>query len=208
MELGRADPEMFAALWTRLGARSDPAFVYALIADAYAQPHRHYHTLEHIGRLLALFHPVRRRRRAPDAAELALWLHDVVYDPRATDNEERSAALARQLLHAGGIGSAIADLAAALILETNHAAPPDDLDARYVVDVDLSILGATPEEFDRYEAQIRAEHAFRSEAEYRQRRSRLLQALLDRPGIFLTAEFAAFEAPARANLARSLARLG
>ena len=203
-----ATPERFAALWSRLGALSDPEFVYALIADAYGEPHRHYHTLEHIGRLLALFHTVRRRLAAPDAAELALWLHDVVYDPRATDNEEKSAAFARQVCTTGGIKPEVAELTAALILATKHTAPPEAPDARYVVDVDLSILGAPPEEFDRYEVQIKAEQAFRPDGEFRQRRARILRAFLDRPRIFLTPEFAAYEAPARANLARALSRLG
>jgi predicted metal-dependent HD superfamily phosphohydrolase len=131
-----------------------------------------------------------------------------VYDPRAADNEEKSAAFARQTLQAGGVKAEVAALTAAFILATTHATPPEDPDARYVVDVDLSILGAPPEEFDRYEAQIRAEHSFRPDAEFRERRTRLLRALLDRRRIFLTPEFAAFEAPARANLARSLMRLG
>ena len=207
MDLGRASPERFAALWSRLGALSDPAIVYALIAAAYGEPHRRYHTLDHIGRLLALCHTVRGRLAAADAAELALWLHDVVYDPRATDNEEKSAAFARQTLQAGAVSPEVAELTAGMILATKHAAPPEDPDACYVVDVDLSILGAPPAEFDRYEAQIREEHSFNSEVEFRKRRARILKAFLDRPRIFLTPEFAAFEAPARANLARSLKRL-
>lgn len=207
MELGRASLERFAALWRRLGALSDPAFVYALISTAYGEPHRQYHTLEHIGRILALFHPLRRRLLAPDAAELALWLHDVAYDPRATDNEEKSAAFARQALAAGGVGPEVADRTAALILATTHTAPPEDPDARYVVDVDLSILGTPPGEFARYEAQIRTEQSFRSEEEFRERRAKILQSFLERPKIFLTPEFAAFEAPARVNLARSLSHL-
>ncbi len=206
MELGRASRERFAALWSRLGARSDPAVVYALIAAADGEPHRHYHTLEHIGRILALFDTVRRRLQAPDAAELALWLHDVVYDPRADDNEEKSAEFARQVLEAGAVSPEVAQLTAALILATRHAVPLGDPDACYVMDVDLSILGASPEEFERYEAQIRAEQWFRSDEEYRRHRAGVLRAFLDRPRIFVTAEFAVFEAPARANLLRSLSR--
>jgi len=61
--------------------------------------------------------------------------------------------------------------------------------------------------FDRHERQVRQEYFFRSETEWsRERRPSLLRAFLDRPRIFLTPEFA-FEAPARANLTRSLARL-
>jgi predicted metal-dependent HD superfamily phosphohydrolase len=147
------------------------------------------------------------RLRRPAEAELAVWLHDVVYDPRASDNEERSAAMARQMLEEGEVSPAVADAVGALILATRHAEPPEDHDARYVVDADLSILGATPFEFDRYERQVRQEYFFVSETEWRERRPRILRRFLLRERIFETAEFASFEAPARANLERSLRRL-
>ena len=150
---------------------------------------------------------MRDRLRRPDEAELAVWLHDLVYDPRAADNEERSAEIGARWLAEGGVDSARAERLRALVLATRHSAPPDDHDARYVVDADLSILGATPDEFERYETQVRREYAFRSETEWREGRARLLRRFLERPALFLTPEFARFEAPARANLARSIARL-
>ena len=94
-----------------------------------------------------------------------------------------------------------------MILATRHVDPPEDPDAQYVVDADLSILGGTPVEFDRYERQIRQEYAFRSETEWREGRARILRVFLDRPRIFLTRESVRFEGPARANLERSLRRL-
>ena len=207
MTAGRVSLDAWSALWRRLGARSDPRALHAEIADAYAEPHRHYHTLEHIARALGLFDGARERVRDADAAELALWLHDVIYDPRAGDNEARSAAYAVRLLHEGGVASAAAERVAALIMATRHVEPPEDADACYVVDADLAILGAAPGEFDRYERQVREEYSFRAEAEWRQGRARILRVLLDRPRIFLTPEFTRFEAPARANLERSLRRL-
>jgi predicted metal-dependent HD superfamily phosphohydrolase len=150
---------------------------------------------------------VRDRLRRPAESELAVWLHDVVYDPRATDNEERSADLAEGLLVAGGVAAAVAAVRA-LILATRHAAPPEEHDARYVVDADLAILGADPAAFDRYEAQVRREYAHVPDAEWRERRPRVLRRFLDRERIYQTPEFARLEAPARANLARSLLRLG
>jgi predicted metal-dependent HD superfamily phosphohydrolase len=203
----RVSLEAWSALWTRLGARSDPRPLHAIVLARYAEPHRAYHTDEHIARTLTLFDGVRRHLRQPDEAELAVWLHDLVYDPRAADNEARSADLAAGWLAEGGADAARGERVRALILATRHAAPPEEPDARYVVDADLSILGAAPADFDRYELQVREEYRFRSEAEWRAGRSRLLRGFLDHPRLFLTPEFAVFEAPARANLARSLARL-
>jgi predicted metal-dependent HD superfamily phosphohydrolase len=176
------------------------------VLHAYAEPHRHYHTDEHIARTLAVLDGVRDRLRRPAEAELAVWLHDVIYDPRAKDNEERSADLAEELLVAGGAAGAVLAVRA-LILATRHVEPPEEHDARYVVDADLSILGAGPAEFDRYEAQVRREYAFVPDAEWRERRPGVLRRFLDRERIYETPEFAALEATARTNLTRSLLRL-
>ena len=207
MTAERTSLEAWSALWRSLGARSDPRPLHGEIRRAYAEPHRHYHTLEHVAHALALFDGARARVRDADAAELALWLHDLVYDPRAGDNEARSAAHGARILGEGGVPPGVAARVTDLIMATRHAGPPEDPDAQYVVDADLSILGATPAEFDRYERQVRLEYAFRSDDEWREGRARLLRAFLDRPRIFLTGEFARLESPARANLERSLRRL-
>ncbi len=210
MTAGPADRlslEAWSDLWRRLEARSDPRPLHLAVQRAYTEPHRRYHTLEHIVRILGLLDGVRGRLRHPEEAELALWLHNLVYNPRATDNEERSAARARRVLDEGGVSGAAADRIEALILSTRHAGPPEEHDARYVGDADLSILGATEFEFDRYERQVRQEYFFMRGPEWRERRAELLRHFLDRPRIFLTPDFGSFEAPARANLARSLARL-
>jgi len=203
----RLSLEAWSALWIRLGARSDPRPLHAAVLARYAEAHRAYHTGEHIARTLTLLDGVRGRLYRPDEAELAVWLHDLVYDPRATDNEARSAEHAASWLAEGGADAARRERVRALILATRHAATPTEHDARYVVDVDLAILGATPADFDRYEIQVREEYRFRSESEWRTGRARLLRGFLARPRLFVTPEFALFEEPARANLARSIARL-
>ena len=204
---GRVSLDAWRDLWRRLGARSDPEPGHHAVLAAYAEPHRHYHTAEHIARTLRLLDEASTRLTRPAEAELAVWLHDVVYDPRADDNEARSADRAEALLREGGATPGVIAAVREMILATRHAAPPEEHDARYVVDADLSILGAPAGEFDRYEDQVRREYAFVPETEWRERRPRLLGRFLDRGPIFQTPEFARFEAAARANLARSIARL-
>lgn len=193
-----------------MGAATDPAPLHREIATAYGEAHRHYHTLEHIARVLALWDTMRAGPREPDEVELALWLHDLVYDPRAADNEERSARQAERSLGEAGIAPDRIARIAGLILATRHLeeGPPPGGDARWVLDVDLCILGAPPAEFARYERQVREEYRFRSEAEWRAGRRRVLGAFLARPRIFLTAECAHLEGRARRNLARALRALG
>src|SRR5262245_31683876 len=167
MDLARLSIEAWSGLWSRLGARSDARPLHAVVLACYGEPHRAYHTAEHIARVLPLLDAVRARLREPDEAELALWLHDLVYDPRGADNEARSADIAAEWLAAGGAPTERRERVRALIMATRHAAPPEEHDARYVMDADLSILGAPPAEFDRYEWQVRREYAFVPAAESR-----------------------------------------
>ena len=68
--------------------------VFDRLVSAYSEPHRFYHTLEHLSEMFKV--AARLSDAADNAApvQLGIWFHDAVYDPRVTDNEERSAALA------------------------------------------------------------------------------------------------------------------
>ena len=111
------------------------------LAARYREPHRAYHTLAHVEHVLRQFDGVRHLANDPDAVELALWFHDVVYDLGSGSNEEDSAALARAAALEMGMSEARADRASNLVLATKHNAAPTQADARLVVDIDLSILG-------------------------------------------------------------------
>jgi predicted metal-dependent HD superfamily phosphohydrolase len=176
----------------------------------YAAPGRAYHSLQHLRECIALLEPALPLVRHPAELELALWFHDAVYDPGADSNEARSAELACQALEAAGVGAAVGQRVSALILATRHDAVPADPDAQLLVDVDLSILGASPQRFDEYERQIQQEYAGCVPAErFKAGRRALLQQLLVRPSLYATEHFRQrLEAPARANLARALRRWG
>jgi predicted metal-dependent HD superfamily phosphohydrolase len=175
----------------------------------YESSDRAYHDRRHLEECLEQLAAARHLLRRPDEAEAAIWFHDAVYDPRADDNEERSADLADDLL--GTAGASTEDLAEIrrLILATGHRGgrnPQDD--AAVVTDVDLSIFGSDPARFDEYERDIRREYAFATEADFRRRRAQILEAFLARPSIYATRWFIErLEAKARANLARSIEAL-
>ncbi len=196
-------------LWQRLGARSSPEPIFEELLQAYQQPHRAYHTLDHIQDCLVQFDSARHIAEFPNEVELALWCHDVIYDPHAADNEVQSAAWTTRVLREANIASMkVIERVTALILTTQHHTLPDDPDAALVVDIDLSILGQPVVEFDRYEAAIRQEYQWVPEAAYRQARLRVLESFLTRPSIYQTATFRErHEAQAQANLARSIRHL-
>ena len=176
-----------------------PTAITARWAAQLGEPQRHYHDLTHIEQLLAAL---------PDAAatrELvaAIWLHDIVYDPRAGDNEERSADQARMDLADSGID---ADAVTALILGTKRH-DGDGAAQRLLNDLDLSILAAPATAYDRYAAAIRAEYAHVPDAAYRTGRAAVLRGFLAQPALYADAPFTALEPQARANLAREIAGL-
>ncbi|TIV07105.1 MAG: hypothetical protein E5W00_16425, partial [Mesorhizobium sp.] len=76
------------------------------------------------------------------------------------------------------------------------------------LDMDLAILGATPDAFDAYEQAVRREYGWVQEPMWRAGRSAVLTSFLARPHIFHTEEFRQrFEPQARQNMARSLKAL-
>lgn len=195
-------------LWQRLKGQTKPEPLYKALITLYAEPHRAYHTLNHIKDCLSLFESVKHSVAQPNVVEMALWLHDIIYDPHAADNEEQSAAWAVEMMQAAQMEEKTIEAVFELILATKHTSIPNNGDAQLMVDIDLSILGQPPKLFDQYEAQIRIEYQWVPMEQYRRGRSQILQSFLDRDTIYQTRFFQAqFEAQARKNLARSLGRL-
>ena len=196
------------AFWIRAGASGDPEPLWRSLSARYEEPHRAYHTLRHIAHCLDELESVRGLAEDPVAVEMALWYHDAVYDPRAKDNEEQSAGIAAQAAAAMGLPAAFGARVAGLILVSTHLSPPTDAAPRLFADIDLSILGQAEDAFDEYERQVRVEYSWVPEPAFRAGRSAILQSLLDRPSIYGTDFFREkYEAAARRNLSRSIARL-
>ena len=193
--------------WRALGARADRKLYRNLVAR-YREPHRRYHTLEHLACCFERFDEARALAVRPGEVALALWFHDAEYEPRRTDNEARSATWARGAIAAAGLSAAVGARVGASILATRHRHLPRDPDARLVVDIDLAILGAEPERFDAYERRIREEYAGMPEAEFRAGRGALLERLQARTTLYGTPHFqSCCERRARLNIARSLERM-
>jgi predicted metal-dependent HD superfamily phosphohydrolase len=185
------------------------AGVWEALTGRYAEPHRHYHNLAHVGACLHEFAPVSRLVADPLVLELAIWFHDVIYDTHAGDNELRSAELAGELLGSAGLESDRLVTVRELIMATRHDEPVPSGDAAWMVDIDLTILGQPRARYARFEEQIRAEYAWVAPATYSAERTRVLERFLRRPRLFQTVRFAdRYEATARANLAWAIGQLG
>lgn len=210
-----SDPACLARLRARwrdhtagLDARRADAAFDGIVA-AYSEPHRAYHTLAHLDFLFA-----RLDEHAGDAAEparlaFAAWYHDIIYDTARSDNEARSAERAETELAALGLEAGLVARIAALIRATAaHQAGGSDRDDALFLDADFAILGADPETYRRYAAEVRREYARLDDATWRAGRGAFLRKALTQTRFFLTDRFeATYGAAARANIAAELAAL-
>jgi predicted metal-dependent HD superfamily phosphohydrolase len=212
-------PERHNALrqsWVKLLARyavtpAAAAPPFDLLSAAYSAPDRHYHTHEHLDEVFRVAGRLSTITDDTGPLQLAIWFHDAVYDPRAKDNEPRSADLAVDLLGPIGVPASTLERVVRLILATAHRPddpPPGDRDTAILLDADLAILGAPEERYARYAVDIRQEYAWVPDAEYRNGRAAVLEVFLRRPRIYCNdLLFQEIEGRARANMRAEVASL-
>ncbi|MEE4380287.1 MAG: hypothetical protein V2J55_22600 [Candidatus Competibacteraceae bacterium] len=202
------DITRFLRLWEKVpvdSSRIKPEQIHAELVTRYSEPHRHYHTCEHIGHCLNQLELASAEIDHPAAVGIALWFHDVIYDPRATDNEQQSAELFMRWVgdHADPQFSEIVYEA---ILITKHREIPRTLTEQFVVDIDLSSFGLPEPVFDQNSRDIRAEYAHVPDAEFFPAHLKFLESLFAKPTLYFTDFFHThYEAIARANFQRLLA---
>lgn len=195
-------------MMNRLGATCGIEEIFRILTDCYNEPHRAYHTMQHIRECLMQFDNVAEMAENPDHIEAAIWFHDAVYDPKSHDNEEKSAELAYRYLTACGISENIADNIVNLVLSTRHNNILSSEDEKLIADIDLSILGSNNQRFDEYETQIRYEYHFVPDDAYQKGRSEVLRSFMENEMIYHTEFFRLkYEKQARENIRRLLNRL-
>ncbi len=175
----------------------------------WGEPHRRYHNVEHLNYVLDVIDAHAGVAADADAVRLAAWFHDAVYDPRATDNEDRSAVLAVDVLRGLAVAAARVDEVARLVrLTATHDPRPGDSNGALLVDADLAILAAAPERYDRYAGQIRQEYHHVEDAAFAAGRAAVLRRLLDDPVLYrVLAVSTAARTQARQNMQRELDRV-
>jgi predicted metal-dependent HD superfamily phosphohydrolase len=211
--MNRSLRDRWWATWQALGvedaAREGLEPHYENLMGRYGEPHRHYHTGQHLTECFERWDLARSRGADPGALELALWFHDGIYDPRRSDNEARSGAWMAAVAIAAGIDARRVAWAVRAIAATAHGTvQPQDDGMELLLDLDLGILAADRDRFGQYCQQIRREYCWVPEAVYGPKRRQVLQSFLDRPAIFWTREYRdRHEAKARDNLQYAIAQL-
>ncbi len=95
-----------------------------------------------------------------------------------------------------------------MILLTKHPSDPLSEDEKYLIDIDLSILGAETALYDQYEKWIRQEYAYVSDEVFRKGRGEVLRSFFAQDFIYQTDYFRQkLENRARENIDRALYKL-
>lgn len=176
------------------------------LLERWQEPHRAYHDVRHLAQALSAADLV-SGGPASRTVRLALWFHDAVYERRPGEDEAASAALAADRL-AGRLPAAEVTRVARLVeLTTSHAPSPGDPDGAVMADADLSILGQPAGRYHVYVRDVRKEYSHLDEETFRRGRLQVLERLSGLDPLYSTPlGRAAWETPARANLAEEFAR--
>lgn len=160
--------------------------IFRDLVAAYSQPHRYYHTLQHVYHVLQVVDQLQSYTHDLQAVQFAAWFHDVIYDPRSQHNEENSAEVAIRVLRSLHIPAQTVTKTAQLILCTKSHQPGDDPDAQVLMDADLAILGAERKLYWDYAIAIRQEYAWVPLPDYKIGRRQVLENFLQKTPLYST----------------------
>jgi predicted metal-dependent HD superfamily phosphohydrolase len=194
----------FVALWNRCFADAEgegPATIYADLVGRYSEPHRRYHTCDHITHCLKQVDLAADLMDNCDAVEVGLWFHDAIYKPGAADNELKSAQLFEEITNdkQSSLKQSVYDL----IMVTKHPEHPKCLDEKFMVDIDLSSFALPWGVFIQDSQAVREEFAHVSDESFFAGHLKFLNSLVKRPTFFFTDFFQTrYEAIAKKNITR------
>jgi predicted metal-dependent HD superfamily phosphohydrolase len=201
------------------GATASPERIREVGADLierWTGPGRSYHNLRHLADVLARVDELAEETHEPDLVRLAAWYHGAVFDAaqvaayanRGGEDEIASARLSREQLTDLGVPAPSVERVHQLVIAlVRHAADPSDFDCAVLCDADLAMLAAEPQRYKAYLHDVREEYADIPMPDYLRARERIVRKLLKRSSLFVSPLGAAWEEPARQNLAAELHKL-
>lgn len=176
------------------------------IEKAYSSKSRHYHNLDHLENLLVELEKVKTAIKDIDSLLFSIFYHDLVYKATKSDNEHQSALLFEKRITKTSFSQI--DKCKTQIDLTKEHKPSKETDTNFLLDIDLSILGKSPEVYKKYTEDIRKEYKIYPDFIYRKGRAKVLKSILELEAIFKTDFFKiVYEKQARENLTAELNQL-
>lgn len=186
----------------------------ALVPDAHdlgegllarwTEPHRDYHGLVHLQHGLAALDALGAGR----LEYIAWWFHDAVHHNDTPNDEQASAALARQELASLLSPDEVDEVSRLILLTINHDPRDGDQPGQRLCDADLAMIATDPDTYDETVQRLRNERTGHNDIEWDRSRIDFTGRMLNRDRLFHTeAAHDAWEGVARANLTRERERL-
>ena len=181
---------------------------YEMLENKYNEKHRAYHNLTHIKDCLNHLDEYNQNLEDKHEIELAIFYHDVIYNPYRKDNEPKSADLAILFLNNQKVEHTIISKIEALIIATIHQKSPETRSQAIIMDIDIATLGSEPSVYLEYSQNIRKEYSWVPMILYKRKRKEILNNFLKRERLYYTDYFFhKFETQARINLQGEINRL-
>ncbi|NQY06548.1 MAG: hypothetical protein HRT68_10285 [Flavobacteriaceae bacterium] len=177
------------------------------ILKHYQDEARYYHNIRHIDSMLSQAKTYPDQLNDVVSVEFAIWYHDVIYNAKLQDNEEKSADYAVNDMSQLGCSSEVIAKTKQLILSTkkHQILLNENQDNAFLLDFDLSILGKSWEVYYEYTEAIRREYSMYPKSVYNPGRKKVLKRFMERERIYFTELYCnQFESKARENIKREI----
>lgn len=180
---------------------------FEMIQKYHNESHRKYHNTVHIADCLDKC-ALNEETKQNHVLHLAFWYHDVIYNPLKKDNELKSAEMAVRFLKKQDASQELITNVNSLIMATLHNRPPKNEMEAYIMDIDISILGSSSEDYSTYTENIRKEYKWVPWFLYKKKRMEILEMFLKRDTLYFTEYFKCnFEDKARKNIKNEINKL-
>ena len=181
------------------------------IEICYSSSNRYYHNLSYVKFMLSEAENFRLEFDDFNSIRFSIWFHDIIYEVKRSDNEERSADRAEAfLLKINYDKIKILNIKNLIQNTKNHQNTKltDLFDTIIFLDLDLLILGTQQEIYYKHAEKVRKEYSFVPKMGYTLKRVEILKNFLNQKYIYKTEKiWKLYEKKARTNIGDEIASL-
>lgn len=153
----------------------------------YSARSRYYHNLQHITSMIEELYKLESEIEDLDTLLFSIYYHDIIYKSTKSDNEYQSALLFEKRI--AKTSFLHLEKCKTQIEATKEHKLSNDSDTNLLIDLDLSVLGKSPEEYIKYSENIRKEYNIYPDFMYKKGRKKVLEHFLNKDSIFKTEYF-------------------
>ena len=178
------------------------------IETHYSEKKRFYHTLTHLEYLYGKLFHYKQHIDDWDTILFTMFFHDIIYNTKKSNNEEKSAEFAKAFLKELDFPLDKINRCNVQITATKSHEIQEDSDSNIFNDMDLFILSEDWDTYCIYTQQIRNEYSIYPTFIYRPGRVKVLQHFLKQKQVFKSSFLDnSVELQARANILKEIAIL-